>query len=301
MKGKTELFYWNKKKTSKIVNPDGTPMIVYHGTNADFSIFDVNKSSDTTRRYIDGFYFTTEPRVAEKIAKLVEKTRGGKANVLPVYLDVRKPLVFTAEEYQRIGFDSKWREEILGRLKKGRHDGVIIQPESERVPGVFEDSCNYDADANVYANAEKYGITDKGYAWWLNRAVSNTDFTATQIAVFKPEQVKYATENLGTYDRDNPDMMYQERTETPEPSEVLRELFETNAAFAGYKSYTASLKKYQELMHRVDSYERQIVDIDANIARLRSERLQLKLQALNLRTLSPQLIDISFSSRFCFF
>ena len=68
--------------------------------------------------------------------------------------------------------------------------------------------------------------------------------------------------------------LYQERTETPEPSEVLRELFETNAAFAGYRSYTASLKKYQELMKRVDGYEKQIADIDDNIARLRSERRQ---------------------------
>jgi hypothetical protein len=73
---------------------------------------------------------------------------------------------------------------------------------------------------------------------------------------------------------ENKTEMFQERTETPEPSEVLRELFETNAAFAGYKSYTASLKKYQELMQRVDNYEAQISDIDDNIARLRSERRQ---------------------------
>lgn len=76
------------------------------------------------------------------------------------------------------------------------------------------------------------------------------------------------------FNSNNDDIRYQERTETPEPSEVLRELFETNAAFAGYKSYTASLKKYQELMQRVDGYEKQIADIDANIARLRSKRRQ---------------------------
>ena len=46
-------------------------MAVYHGTNADFTEFDLSKSSDTTKRYIDGFYFTTEEKVAKKIANLV--------------------------------------------------------------------------------------------------------------------------------------------------------------------------------------------------------------------------------------
>lgn len=88
------------------------------------------------------------------------------------------------------------------------------------------------------------------------------------LALVKGESKKYIPDYKETTD------LYQERTETPEPSEVLRELFETNAAFAGYKSYTASLKKYQELMQRVDGYEKQIADIDDNITRLRSERRQ---------------------------
>ena len=239
-------------RASKIVDDNGVPMVVYHGTNTDFSIFDINKSSNTTKRYIDGFYFTTEQKVAKKIADLVSKSRGGDSNVLAVYLDVKKPLVLTAGEYQKIGFDDKWRNEVLNKLTKGKHDGVIIKPERERVEGVFADSYNYDADANVYYNAEKYGITDKDYAWWLNRAVSNPDFTATQIAVFKPEQVKSATDNIGTYDKGNSNMFYQDRIETPDPSEVLRQYFSGNTTYEAYKPYVESLNKYRDLMERVE-------------------------------------------------
>ena len=64
---------WMNKpeRASKIVDDNGEPLIVYHGTNADFTEFDLSKASDTTKRYIDSFYFTTEEKVAKKIANLV--------------------------------------------------------------------------------------------------------------------------------------------------------------------------------------------------------------------------------------
>ena len=259
---------------SKIVDDNGIPMVVYHGTNADFTEFDLSKSSDTTKRYIDGFYFTTEEKVAKKIANLVAKSRGGDANVLAVYLDVKNPLVLTAEEYQKIGFNEKWRNEVLNKLTKGKHDGVIIKPERERVAGVFADSYNYDADANVYANADKYGITDKDYAWWLNRAVSNPDFTATQIAVFKPEQVKSATDNIGTYDKGNTDILHQKRISTPDPSTILKDVIRNKVGAKEYGKYTESLKKYQDLDVRVRNQEKRIAEIDKEIKALKHNKAQ---------------------------
>ena len=205
---------------SKIVNPDGTPRKMYHGTNAIIRIFDAAKISDVTNRYIPAFYFTAEQRVAEKLARYRSKTSGGDPNVLEVYLDVKNPLVLTAREYQRIGFDAKWRSEILQRLKDNKHDGVIVHPETERVPGVFEDSYNYELDESVYANAEKYGITDEDYAWWLQHAVSNTDFTAMQVAIFNSNQAK-STSNRGTYDGNSDNIYY---SYTPDKEATVDEL-----------------------------------------------------------------------------
>lgn len=218
---------------SKIVNPDGTPRKMYHGTNATIRIFDATKISDVTNRYIPAFYFTAEQRVAEKLARYRSKTSGGDPNVLEVYLDVKNPLVLTAREYQRIGFDDKWRSEILQRLQENKHDGVIVYPETERVPGVFEDSYNYELDESVYINADKYGITDEDYAWWLQHAVSNTDFTAMQVAIFNSNQAK-STSNRGTYDGNSNDVYY---SYTPEQSEATAEDLNTDHSQAALEEF----------------------------------------------------------------
>lgn len=248
---------------SKIVNPDGTPRKMYHGTNAFIRIFDSTKISNTTKRYIPAFYFTSEPRVAEKLARYRSKTGGGDPNVMEVYLDVKNPLVLTAREYQRIGFDNKWREEILQKLKDNKHDGVIIYPEAERVPGVFEDSYNYEVDESVYANADKYGITDDDYAWWLQHAVSNTDFTAMQVAIFNSNQAK-STSNRGTYDGGSDDVYY---SYTPDS-----EAASTREILANMMEPVAESETEQRLLAKYKGYLERIGNDKSEISRLREER-----------------------------
>ena len=48
----------NPKKASKVVNDDGTPKIVYHGTRADLNIFELQPEATFGRALGDGFYFT---------------------------------------------------------------------------------------------------------------------------------------------------------------------------------------------------------------------------------------------------
>ena len=62
----------NPNKASKVVNADGTPKIVYHGTGDDFTVFRPGIAG--------GIYFAGDRNVAEKF------TRKGK--VLEAYLDV---------------------------------------------------------------------------------------------------------------------------------------------------------------------------------------------------------------------
>ena len=45
---------------SKVVNKDGTPRIVYHWTNDDFTIFDTSKSGNNQgKTHGDGIYLST--------------------------------------------------------------------------------------------------------------------------------------------------------------------------------------------------------------------------------------------------
>lgn len=187
---------------SAIVDADGKLLKMYHGTNAGFSVFDESRISSTTRRYMAGFYFTAEKRVAEKWSRYRARTQGGSPAVFEVYLNIKNPLYLTEQEYKRLGYDEKYRETVVNQLFENQNDGILISPEQERISGLFEDSYNYELDDSVYYQSERYGITDKEYAWWLLRAVQNPDFTSTQAAVLHADQVKLVSNKQPTSNAD---------------------------------------------------------------------------------------------------
>jgi hypothetical protein len=72
-------------KGSKIVNADGTPKLMYHGTTGDIGEFTLAAKKNRSGMP-DGFYFTPDPNEASNYA-----TEEPNANVLPVYLSVKNP------------------------------------------------------------------------------------------------------------------------------------------------------------------------------------------------------------------
>lgn len=94
---------------SKVVDKNGNPLVVYHGTTADIKIFD--KSKQDVRDA--GFYFGSQ-----KEANLYAYTEKGGGNVLPVYLKIKNPKIY----YNR---DVKLTPEHIEELKKQGFDGVV--------------------------------------------------------------------------------------------------------------------------------------------------------------------------------
>ena len=95
---------------SQIVDENGEPMVVYHGTRADFSIFDRKKNNPT----LDGFYFTDREELAKKFA-------GPKGRVGSYFLNVRNT--------ERNGFDGSG-----ANMKKSeyRDGGIFIKRQTDR-------------------------------------------------------------------------------------------------------------------------------------------------------------------------
>ncbi|VVC05557.1 Uncharacterised protein [uncultured archaeon] len=76
-------------KQSKIIDKNGNPLVVYHGTSSDISQFKyefTNKGFDSIG---SGFYFTPNLDGASNYA---EKHDEGQPNVLPCYLSIQKPI-----------------------------------------------------------------------------------------------------------------------------------------------------------------------------------------------------------------
>lgn len=150
---------------SKVVDAEGKPLVVYHGTFADFSKFsdrrlgentDDNASSEPyaqTSRV--GFWFNTAPMGGSSAGYTVD---------MPVYLSIQNPKREMSLDWLAQGLESTKGRTYRRQLIAEGYDGLVL------------------AD-------EEFG----GESW----------------VAFRPEQIKSATGNRGTFDGTNPDIRFQ--------------------------------------------------------------------------------------------
>jgi ribosomal protein S18 acetylase RimI-like enzyme len=182
---------------SKIVDRNGEPLVVYHGSRADFTAFSKEKrgvatGADSAK---EAFFFSKSPYTAETYIGIMSKaeqkrhdtlvaegkskeavtlrTSGG--NVMPVYLKIENPFVY---DFGKKGFEDGAFTAAIAKAKEGGHDGVIFKN--------AQDTLRIDL-----------GPLDDIYA------------------VFEPEQIKSATGNRGTFDPSDPDIRFLPREGGP--------------------------------------------------------------------------------------
>lgn len=233
---------------SKVVDENGEPLVVYHGTKRDFTEF--------VAKYADGLsFFSTNPQFASKWAVGF----GGKG-------DLREPPAGTKEEYQRIrDAEDRLRLQYMKEsydldteqgVKDFDADRKAFKDAVSKETG-FSSSSEFEGNAGnrvmpVYLSAqnpfdprtdwkkiEEYltktgnknlvdrdyhksgnwlvyedkGVIDElkrlGYdAIWLAENIGGPHET---IAVFNPTQIKSAIGNNGEFDPENPSINYSRR------------------------------------------------------------------------------------------
>lgn len=166
---------------SKVVDGDGKPLVVYHGTAADFDAFDATRfGQNDSGWYGRGVYVSADKSMAEAYAGWDEMSgsapEGG--NVMPVYVSLQNPYYFTSDK--TISTDAEVSREFTERLKAEGYDGVIVQ--------------------NKYAD----GVEG--------------DFF--EVVAFSPTQIK-SVFNRGTFDPADPRILYQDRTDPSLPGEKI--------------------------------------------------------------------------------
>ncbi len=126
-----KLLDFNQNNVSKVVDSNGEPLIVYHGTNADFDIF--KDKSDTF--YKDelgwgiqreaGYYFTKDSSYASGYATQFSDTVNN-SSLIPAFLNIRNPNTYkpsVAVKGQLRSADIA-REKLLNNV-----DGIIERSE----------------------------------------------------------------------------------------------------------------------------------------------------------------------------
>lgn len=130
---------WQKhpNTASKVVNKDGTPMRMFHGTpaeNGGFTVFDsgnaVKKGGLGLNALGIGNYFTSREDAGARYAK-----NGGR--VLECYLDIKKPYEVSGDILTKIendyGVGLNSNQEITPFLKEQGYDGIIMRDKTGNI------------------------------------------------------------------------------------------------------------------------------------------------------------------------
>ena len=183
--------------SSKVVDENGEPRVVYHGTTkggfSEFNSPSKSKVAQKTEAPENSFWFVSERDKARSYSGKdadvrFESDRDWQNAIYPVFLNMKNPLVETFEgEYWDYRPQGGTTNDVAAEAREKGHDGAIIQD-----------------------------VVDEGeFSTWENGSRNDTmpmyAEGATDYVVFSPNQIKSATENTGAFSADNEDIRFSLR------------------------------------------------------------------------------------------
>ncbi|CDS55254.1 conserved phage mega protein [Polaromonas sp. CG9_12] len=172
----------------------GEPLVVYHGTNQDFSVFKNEYAGKTWEM------FSTEPAYANGFAG----NRGGR--LMPVYLSLQNPLDLSSIPALR----GDARVKLVRILQRAGVQFDVGQLTHDRDLYQMVNMAGHKTDlVEALQKAGFDGIIMPDALEGMGRPGDRTeDLHATTYVVFDPTRIKSATGNNGDFDGTNPDIRY---------------------------------------------------------------------------------------------
>ncbi len=193
---------------SKVVDQDGRPLVMYHGTpKADFTVFREGRHA----------FFTTSLVTAQSYGKaekvpLLKKIPGRAApGVYAVYLRIENPLV--VEAGGRDHYEIRTRA-----VPVPREDIARVLTTTWVPPELSTEQIAVVAERLGYDGVIFHDLLDDSGGDWGNFDAE----PSTVCAVFSPAQVKSATGNRGTYDPGSLDIRENSSSNTGRSSDLDR-------------------------------------------------------------------------------
>lgn len=175
--------FWAWFGDSKVVDAEGKPLVMYHGTTADFDTFKDNQR---------GVHFVSPS--GEWVEKFTITSQGGSAegaNVMPVYVRAENPFDFENKKHVSVVAASASLGKVaIDQIKVGSwsriEDRTTLATIKKRFDGLY-----------VMEDGQK------------------------NLAIFDPTQIKSATGNRGTFDPADPNILNQGPRGTFSPEQLL--------------------------------------------------------------------------------
>jgi hypothetical protein len=194
------------ENASKVVDNNGEPLVVYHGTRKRgekgiFSIFDIDKSGESNTVARVGFWFTPKESFAKNFA---DNTWWGRDTtfVYSTFLCIKNPKIYTTDNLPYGDSYEKFRSdiyEIEGQSKEKANIGGIgmALKNSKETIEKYRNNIISNGYDGIFIKDTRF---DKREAGGIN----------TQFVVLKSNQIKLANGNNTTFDGNNPDIRYAE-------------------------------------------------------------------------------------------
>lgn len=245
------------ENVSKVVDENGEPMVVYHGSTAMFNEFKskfIGHSTGTADGR--GFYFTTDKNYAEGF-----KSKDGR--VIEAFLDIRDTLDYKKKtigkaalrkiikEIDRAEFEADGEHYFISNFGNYYDEGIdkVINEATES----NYDFCDTDVEIfNVLVTSgADFDLTAKAIKDVTGKdgEIVPKDNNTTHFIIFNPNQVKSATDNVGTYS-ENPDIRWsiREDSDAEKIDRQFGELYERykNGDKAAYEEAAKMVADYAE-------------------------------------------------------
>lgn len=177
--------FWEWFEGSQVVEENGSPQIVFHGTGHDFEAFDTNRATL--------LFFAADPEVSSEYALYYSGSE--HRNLMPVFVKIKKPLIVNAGGVS-------WNELPLDVLPEAVQNRIQstpwLQTSSSRTTtnNIAEAAKLLEAYDGVIFKNIKDGAGEYGH-----------ETPTTVYVAFKPTQVKSAIGNQGTWSEDHPSVL----------------------------------------------------------------------------------------------
>ena len=263
--------------TGEMLNADGSPKIMYHGSPATFTVFDKKKARSGL--YGRGFYFTDSPSNAALYGSQYQ-----------TYLKIDNPLVPGKQTVTK-----RQVKKLLEVLAENEDDYSIENYGTYDVDEIIELAYHkdmFEALQDISATA----VGDLVETVKLFNSTNGTNYDGiilpTETVVFEPTQIKNATDNIGTFDSENADIRYQPRDEQISVREMLANVIEDASTsadeMAWLKGYRKDLKELDRKLDAIGQNKQIIRELMFKKGRTSEESQRLSKARERLKILNEQ-------------
>lgn len=201
---------------SKVVDENGEPMVVYHGTAGIINEFEDQQRSP-------GFWFVDREDVANGYAESASVEFGEEKNVIPVFLNIRNPRVEDAHgEYPAEFALKSYVENDNGVYQEFDTHEEAETYRKENAPDGWVGASEVGDQHDLVERARELGndgVIMKDMHDQAMYAQTRIKGTQTNYVVFAPSQIKSATGNTGEFSEGEGDIRFSIRTK-PAPKKT---------------------------------------------------------------------------------